>query len=442
MQKTVLHDRHAALGAKLVDFAGWEMPIQYDSQIAEHNAVRQAAGMFDVSHMAVVDIEGPDALAYLRHLLANDVAKLVDGQALYSCMLSNEGGVLDDLIVYRRAGAGAGASTDAAAPAGTRFRTVVNAATREKDLAWMQQHLDGFDASITYRDDLAMIAVQGPKARELALPLLPEPLSDAAAALKPFNAVEVGDDGLGADASGAGVVAVGGASAGSNAGAGWFVARTGYTGEDGFEIILPDDQAVAFWDALAAAGVKPCGLGARDTLRLEAGMNLYGQDMDEDVTPLECGLAWTVDFGEDSGTAAGTAAETAREFIGREALLAQRAGGVARKLIGVVLEERGVLRGHQRITDGRHDGELTSGSFSPTLGKAIGLARVPAEFVDAAVKASKSAESASVGSTGTGSVDAGSNSADLASPEVEIRGRMLPVRVVRPPFVRNGKARV
>jgi len=357
--RTALHGRHREAGARLVDFAGWEMPIQYRSQIQEHHAVRRDAGAFDVSHMGVVDIDGGQATPFLRRLLANDVARLAeDGRALYTCLLAEDGGVLDDLIVYRR-------DPD-------HYRTVVNAATRDKDLAWMRRHAEAFGVSVTYRDDLAMIAVQGPEARQRAGGLLPAAVAGAAAALKPFAAAE---------------------------GGGWFVSRTGYTGEDGYEVILPADEAVAFWDALMAAGVAPCGLGARDTLRLEAGLNLYGQDMDEGVTPLESGLAWTVAFDPPE-----------REFIGRAALERQRAAGVARRLVGLVLEGRGVLRAHQPVSDGEREGELTSGSFAPTLGAAIGLARVPEGFGERC--------------------------------EVSIRGRALPARVVRPPFVRNGRPRV
>ncbi|PWG62966.1 glycine cleavage system aminomethyltransferase GcvT [Spiribacter halobius] len=357
--RTALHGRHREAGARLVDFAGWEMPIQYRSQIEEHHAVRRAAGAFDVSHMGVVDIEGERATDCLRYLLANDVGRLeADGRALYTCLLNEQGGVLDDLIVYRRDP--------------QRYRTVVNAATREKDLAWMRRHAEAFGVSVRYRDDLAMIAVQGPEARERAGPALPMAVAEPAAALRPFTAAE---------------------------GGGWFVSRTGYTGEDGYEVILPADDAVAFWDALMSAGVAPCGLGARDTLRLEAGLNLYGQDMDETVTPLESNLGWTVAF-----------EPAERDFIGRDALERQREAGVARKLVGLVLEGRGVLRAHQTVSDGEHAGELTSGSFAPTLGQSIGLARVPQGFGERC--------------------------------EVSIRGRALPARVVRPPFVRHGRPRI
>ncbi|MCG5511604.1 glycine cleavage system aminomethyltransferase GcvT [Ectothiorhodospira shaposhnikovii] len=362
LRRTTLHATHEAAGARMVDFAGWSMPVHYGSQIDEHHAVRRQAGMFDVSHMTVVDVDGPGARDYLRHLLANDVDKLkAAGRALYSCMLNPEGGVLDDLITYRRADG---------------YRVVVNAATRDKDLAWMRDvaaRLSGTLApvEIRERDDLDMIAVQGPAARDLCLPLLPESLRAPAEALTPFTATEDGD---------------------------WFVARTGYTGEDGFEVILPATATLSFWQALAAAGVRPIGLGARDTLRLEAGMNLYGTDMDEQISPLESGLGWTV---------AWTPAD--RDFIGRQALERQQADGAHRRLVGLVLEGRGVLRGHMSVSAGEAgQGETTSGSFSPTLGVSIALARIPA--------------------------DAGERVT------VDIRGKLVPAKVVKPPFVRHGKA--
>jgi len=343
----------------MVDFAGWDMPIQYASQIEEHRAVRAGAGMFDVSHMAVVDLEGERVRAFLRYALANDVARLqAPGRALYTCLLNHEGGVLDDLIVY--------------AVSEHAYRTVVNAATREKDLSWLRREAGAFGVEVRYRDDLAMLAVQGPSAREIAEGCLPAALAGAAAGLKPFSATTLD---------------------------GWFVSRTGYTGEDGYEVMLPAAEAPGFWDALAAAGVHPCGLGARDTLRLEAGLNLYGQDMDETVTPLESGLAWTVAW-EPAG----------REFIGRPALERQRRRSDLRRLVGLVLEERGVMRPHQTVRDGDHEGEVTSGSFSPTLGGSIALARVPAAFGERC--------------------------------RVVIRGRELAARVVRPPFVRQGRVRV
>ena len=360
LEQTPLAANHRALGARMVPFAGWEMPIHYGSQIEEHHAVRRHAGLFDVSHMTVVDLRGPQARPYLRHLLANDVARLqTPGKALYGCMLREDGGIIDDLIVYFLDD--------------THYRLVVNAATTEKDLAWMERQAQGFDLELLPRRDLAMIAIQGPEARNLTLPHLPAPLARAAAELPPFAAQE-------AD--------------------GWFVARTGYTGEDGFEVMLPADQAPPFWEQLVAAGVRPCGLGARDTLRLEAGMNLYGTDMDEGVTPLESGLGWTVDLRDPE-----------RAFIGRAALERQQAAGGLRRFVGVVLEAKGVLRnGLPVYEDERRVGEITSGGYAPTLERAIGLARIAPDAGDAL--------------------------------QVEIRNKRLPLRRVKPPFVRRGKPRI
>ncbi len=354
--KTILNETHRALGAKMVDFGGWDMPLNYGSQIDEHHAVRRDAGMFDVSHMTVVDLHGARTREFLRHLLANDIDKLKrPGKALYSCMLDERGGVIDDLIVYF-------VREDF-------FRTVVNASTRDKDLAWIGRQAAAFEGvEVRERADLSMIAVQGPNARAKAAGVLSAEVGARALELGKFAAFE---------------------------GDGMFIARTGYTGEDGFEIIVPEAQAVALWQRLLAAGVRPAGLGARDTLRLEAGMNLYGQDMDESITPWEAGLGWTV------------ALDGARAFIGRGALEAQKQAGIGRTMIGLVLDEKGVLRHGQRVVTARGDGEILSGTFSPTLGKAIAFARVPAGVAD-----------------------------DV---RVDIRGRELPVRVVRYPFVRDGQ---
>jgi aminomethyltransferase len=346
-----------ALGAKIVDFAGWEMPIHYGSQIEEHHQVRRHAGMFDVSHMGVVDLRGSRVRDMLRYLLANDVAKLREkGKAIYTCMLNERGCVLDDLIVYYMDDAW--------------FRIVVNAGTRHKDISWFQSHGDSFGVHIEEGGELAMVAVQGPEARAKVHAVLGTK-ADPAYSLTRFSAVEITPT--------------------------LFVARTGYTGEDGYEIILPAEEVEDLWDHLVAVGVSPCGLGARDTLRLEAGMNLYGQDMSEETTPLESGLSWTVAF-----------EPVDREFVGRGALEEQRAAGITRDLVGLVLEEKGVLRAHQRVVGAFGEGEITSGSFSPTLGRAIAFARMP------------------VGTKGECQVD--------------VRGKMLPARVVKPPFVRNGKA--
>ncbi len=363
-RRTPLFDEHTRLGAKIVDFAGWDMPIHYGSQIDEHHAVRRDAGMFDVSHMTVVDLHGEQVRPFLRYLLANDVGRLHEaGKALYSCMLNAQGGVIDDLIAYFvRDGF---------------FRLVVNAATREKDLAWIEQQVERYGVRVTERAELAMIAVQGPTARQRTVSVLDKGLAAAAAALRPFSATA--------------------SAAESN---GLFVACTGYTGEDGFEIILPATDAVALWRALEQAGVRPCGLGARDTLRLEAGMALYGSDMTEETTPLQSGLAWTVAWEPAD-----------RDFIGRPVLEQQHAEGSGSKLVALVLEGKGVLRNHQPVVTAAGAGEITSGSFSPTLGQAIAFARIP--------------------------VAAGNQRV-----EVGIRGRLLPARVVKAPFVRHGEIKV
>ncbi|MBU1329915.1 MAG: glycine cleavage system aminomethyltransferase GcvT [Gammaproteobacteria bacterium] len=360
-QRTPLYDLHLALGAKLVDFGGWDMPLHYGSQVEEHHQVRRDCGVFDVSHMTVVDVAGPDAQTYLQQLLANDVARLeASGKALYSGMLNAQGGVIDDLIVYRND-----------SEQGLAYRVVVNAATRDKDLAWMRQQCEGFSVQLDERAELAMLAIQGPKARARVAELVSPARAELIQHLAPFHGLAQGN---------------------------WFIARTGYTGEDGLEIILPADQGVAFFNELVGAGISPIGLGARDTLRLEAGMNLYGQDMDEQTSPLAANMAWSVAWNPPT-----------RAFIGRAALAAQKAAGVQAKLVGLVLEERGVLRAHQVVrVDGVGEGEITSGSFSPTLGKSIALARVPAATGERA--------------------------------EVEIRGKWYPVRVVKPLFVRHGKA--
>lgn len=328
MKRTALYESHIAMKAKMVDFAGWEMPIHYGSQLDEHHQVRNDVGMFDVSHMTVIDLRGSEVKAFLRRLLANDVERLQQpGKALYSCMLNEQAGIIDDLIVYYM-------TSD-------WFRMVVNAATREKDLQWIRKQGAGFDVEIKERDELAMVAVQGPNAIEKTLSVLPAVIRNDLAALKRFFAFEYKD---------------------------WFIARTGYTGEDGFEVILPKTAAESFWQALSDVGVKPIGLGARDTLRLEAGMNLYGSDMDETTTPLESGLAWTLVW-EPSD----------RNFIGRKVLEQQKRDGAPRRLVGLKLEGKGVLRSHQKvIVEGVGEGETTSGTFSPTLKESIAMARIPA----------------------------------------------------------------
>ncbi len=360
LKKTVLNDAHRALNARMVDFGGWDMPVNYGSQIEEHHAVRRDCGMFDVSHMCPVDLVGNDCRPFLSRLVANDVAKLtVSGKALYSAMLNEAGGVIDDLIIYFL--------TD------TQFRLVVNAGTAEKDLAWMQAKADEWqmDVIITQRRDgdnsLGIIAVQGPNARTKVWEVLPQTKA-AIADLKPFFAAEVDQ---------------------------YFIASTGYTGEDGYEIMLPANEAESLWHALKAAGVNPCGLGARDTLRLEAGMNLYGQDMDETVSPLDAGLAWTVAMKDE------------RDFVGKSALTA---AGQQKTFLGLILLDKGVLRGHQKVITNHGDGEITSGTFSPTLQQSIALARLPL----------------------------GVQIGDEV--EVDIRGKLLKAKVTKPVFARNGKA--
>ncbi len=364
LKETPILKAHQDMAAKLVDFGGWNMPIHYGSQIDEHHQVRKDAGMFDVCHMTIVDLRGSDVIGYLAKLLANDVAKIVDkpGKALYSCMLNNEGGVIDDLIIYFMETAW--------------VRVVVNSSTREKDLAWMRAQVGDMSVDLTEREDLAMIAVQGPNARELASKALGDDIVGAGD-LKPFNALLINADTAEREI---------------------FIARTGYTGEDGYEIVCSNTRAEAMWRQLAAAGIKPCGLGARDTLRLEAGMNLYGNDMDENQSPLESGLSWTVDFSNEN-----------RQFNGRSSLEKQKEAGLKYKFVGLILEGKGVLRAHQEVivAGSEFTGELTSGTFSPTMQQAIGFARVPVEASETC--------------------------------QVAIRKKQLDAKIVKLPFVRNGK---
>lgn len=355
LRRTPLFEAHLAGGARMVDFGGWEMPLHYGSQLKEHESVRRDAGMFDVSHMLAIDIEGSEATAFLRTMLANDVARLtLDGRALYACMLREDGGILDDLIVYRRDGA--------------RYRLVVNAGTAQRDVAWLGDHAPRFAVRLEARRDLAIVAIQGPHARERLWSARPT-WTDAASTLKSFQAVELGST---------------------------FLACTGYTGEDGFEILLPADDVRALWNDLIAAGVQPCGLGARDSLRLEAGMALYGEDMDVKVTPVEAGLGWTL-----------ADADVARDYIGRTALNRRLPRF---RTLGLVLLDKGVLRAHQRTRGVGGAGETTSGGFAPTLQRSIALARLPCE------------------------------SAPGDDVEVEIRDKWLRARVVNYPFVRRGAA--
>ena len=357
LKQTPLNSVHRAMAANMVDFGGWDMPVNYGSQIDEHHQVRNDCGMFDVSHMRVVDIRGLGVRTFLRYLLANNADKLtLHGKALYSTMLRPDGGVIDDLIIYFMNE--------------EWFRIVVNAGTADKDIAWMRRQaatFNGLQPDIQDHPELAMIAVQGPNARAMVWQVLPD-IKANTENLQVFQAADFGE---------------------------YFIARTGYTGEDGFEIMLPAAQAAILWQDLFNAGVKPVGLGARDTLRLEAGMNLYGQDMDETVSPLESGLGWTVDL------------KSERDFIGKSALLAKQP---LRKLVGLVLLDRGVLRSHQEVHTAYGRGEITSGSFAPTLNRSIALARLPREV----------------------------QTGDMV--QVTIRGKMLTAKVVKYPFARNGKA--
>lgn len=358
-QRTPLFDAHTAHNGKIVDFGGWELPVNYGSQIDEHNAVRTDAGMFDVSHMLVTDVTVDNAKAFLQKLLANDVAKLsFVGKALYSGMLNDKGGVIDDLIVYRMN------------ESETAYRIVSNGATREKDSAHFAKIGEEFGVTLTPRYELAMLAVQGPKAVEKMLAVKPE-WADKVNALKPFVGVDLGND--------------------------WFVARTGYTGEDGVEVVMPADEAVGFFDELVKAGVTLCGLGARDTLRMEAGMNLYGNDMDDDTSPLEAGMGWTVDLKDES-----------RDFVGKSALVALKNDGIKVRQVGLLLAKGGVLRAGMEVVTDNGNGITTSGVFSPSLNQSIAIARVPADFKGETAK-------------------------------VIMRGKELPVRVLKLPFVRNGK---
>ncbi len=355
-KQTAVYDLHIESNAKMVDFAGWDMPLHYGSQIQEHHQVRQDAGMFDVSHMGVIDIKGTEAASYLRRLLANNVDRLIDGKAFYTCMLNEKGGVIDDLIVYK-------ISNDF-------YRIVVNAGTKEKDAAWMRFQAEGFKLDLIERPELAILAVQGPQVKNKLSQCFSADIVEKIVALKPFTFTTV--DNL-------------------------FIARTGYTGEDGYEIILPALEVQSWWRKFLSSGILPCGLGARDTLRLEAGLNLYGSDMDETVTPLESNLTWTVAMDPKE-----------RDFIGRAALEKQTQEGIKQRLVGLVLEGPGIIRNHQRvmITDDG-EGEVTSGGYSPTLEKSIALARVP-----------------------TG---------DKAECLVEIRNKQVPAIMIKPPFVRHGK---
>ena len=373
-QRTPLYQSHVDSEGKLVDFSGWELPIHYGSQIEEHEAVRTDAGMFDVSHMVVVDIFGADSKAWLQKLLANDVDKLKTvGKALYSPMLNDQGGVIDDLIVYLM-------NEDE-----TVYRIVSNAATRDKDMAQFHKVAEGFNVTLNERAELAMIAVQGPKAVEKLAQAKPN-WSETLSSLKLFVGADLTDI----------------------EGSDWFVARTGYTGEDGVEVIMHGDDAPAFFELLKTNGIKPAGLGARDTLRMEAGMNLYGHDMDDNVSPYECNMGWTLALKDE------------RDFVGREALVSKRkqskAENTAMKQVGLLMTSRGVLREGMEVTinqgtDNEQTGVITSGTFSPSLKNSIAIARVPADLADE----------------------------DMVQIDLRGKGKFVDVRVLKLPFVRNGQ---
>ncbi len=357
MQQTALHEFHRRHHARMVDFAGWDMPVSYKSVLEEHHAVRQHAGLFDVSHMTLLEIRGADARDCLRMLLANDVARLSrPGQAMYSAMLNEQAGILDDVIVY---------APDRHQP--DLWRMVVNCATHDKDLAWIRAQWQGKNVEWVERCDLSMLALQGPKARACLEAVLSVGFHADLQQLATFQGESFAD---------------------------FFIARTGYTGEDGYEIMLPNDQAVDFAEQLCQQGALPCGLAARDTLRLEAGMNLYGQDMTERDTPLTSNMAWTVAW--------------EHEFVGREALLLQKNTGLKEALVGLVMKDKGVLRAGMMVHDAQgRQGVMTSGTFAPTLGHAIALARLPLPLATRVL--------------------------------VDLRGRQIELAVVKPPFVRNGQ---
>ena len=354
-----LYDAHVRHGGKLVEFAGWELPVQYEGVIAEHKAVREVAGLFDVSHMGEVFFEGPGALEACNELVTNDLNKVADGQAMYAGLLTEDGTFVDDVICYRFSA--------------EKILVCVNASNADKDFAWMKAHAKPGPAVRNESDGWAQLAVQGPKAVGIVQKLAKTDLS----AIAFFHFAEVELDGKP-------VIA----------------ARTGYTGEDGFELFCRPADAEALWEAILAAGkaegIVPCGLGARDSLRLEAKLALYGNDIDDEHTPLEAGLGWIVKFDKPS-------------FTGKAALEKQKAEGVKRKLVGFTLTDRGIPRhGYPILADGKQVGVVTSGTMSPTLGTPIGLAYVPAEL-------------APEGSTFA----------------VEIRGKPVAAKVVKTPFYKR-----
>lgn len=357
MKQTPLYACHVAQNAHMVAFGEWEMPMHYGSQIQEHLNTRREVGMFDVSHMVVTDIQGPEATHFLRSILSNDVAKIQPNQALYSCLLHHQGGVLDDLIVYQL-------STD-------HYRLITNSVTREKISLWLNQLAQDFQITLQPQTQYALIAIQGPKAIEtVSQQFATLGLQSKIKALKSFSALQTEH---------------------------CFIARTGYTGEPGVEILLSAEDGVSLWNNLAEAGVSPCGLGARDTLRQEAGLNLYGQEMDETTNPYEANLGFTIDLSDST-----------RNFIGKQAVLAMQAQAQF-NLVGLVGDKSQIMRRHAPVfLADKTEGVVTSGTYSPTLSCAIAFARIPKQ--------------------------------PAASVEVMVRRSPVQAQVVKLPFVRQGLA--
>lgn len=325
LKQTPLHARHVAAGARMVEFGGWDMPVQYTGIIDEHQAVRSAAGLFDISHMGEVEVRGPDALAYLQQLVTFDVAAIPVGQSNYALLCRPDAGIVDDIFIYHLP---------------DLYLVVVNASNTDKDFAWMLDHVAGFDVELTNASSrYAMLALQGPAAEHILAPI-----TDADAAALPFHGVTRAQV-LGMPA---------------------LIARTGYTGEDGFELFVEPQHGAALWDGLLAAGVKPCGLGARDSLRFEACLALYGHEIADDVNPYEARLGWVVKL-------------TKGDFVGHAALSAIKAAGTERRLVGFEMLGRGIARGEYRIqsVDGVEIGRVTTGMPAPSLGRNLGMGYVP-----------------------------------------------------------------
>ena len=321
MNKTPLHNAHIQLGAKMVNFSNWEMPISYSSLIKEHNAVRNAAGIFDVSHMSVFDFDGGNQIAFFKKIFANDIKKIYkDNKAIYGALLNEEGGILDDLIIYH---------------ANNKFRLVSNCSTREQNKQWLEKHAVEFGVKVMERSDMGILAIQGPNALKKILEI--KEIDAQVNTLQSFGCMFEGDK---------------------------LYARTGYTGEDGLELIVPTQDINHLWDQALELGCTPIGLGARDTLRLEAGLNLYGNDMTINNHPYESNLGWTIDMSDKN-----------REFIGKNALLSIDQSK-SQKIVGIILQDKGVLRSGYEITHEQGKGVVLSGSYSPTLQSSIGLARV------------------------------------------------------------------